>query len=326
MPTFSCGFLCSGFRAGALALILAFSGSVGLAQTADSRSACEKAETMWNSNILPSRYATLPPLVSVGLRDVIRMGDSDFSIRVLTNESDELDAGRRKLVHAFGAEARLRLEINSGAGNRYTGIFRSGAQCAIGRFSMANKPTEEGAVPALALKIFIDGQRPSVNLHLMNSADGQQGHNFFALPFSNILPPAQSYSTALLDRLFGEAAVKYGAKDPNPGRLTLDHLAGVALDGTPVAAPVMPYQLVFRPSEAAQASMRGARAEDDFRLLLAELPPGLVLYEIFAVDEGESLEEARLLGRLILSSPIIASAYGDEKLHFQHHMARRNEP
>lgn len=326
MPKFPCWSLCSGFSAGALGLILAFSGSVGLAQTADSLSACEKAETMWNGKILPSRYATLPPLASVGLRDLIRLGDTDFSIRVLTNDSDELDAGRRKLVHAFGAEARLRLEINGDAGNRYTGIFQSGAHCVIGRFSMANKPTEEGSVPALALKIFIDGKRPSVNLQLMNSADGQQGHNFFAQPFSNILPPAQSYSTALLDRLFGEAAVKYGAKDPNPGRLTLDHLASISLEGIAVSEPVTPYQLIFRPSAAAQTLMQDSRAEDDFRLRLAELPSGLVLYEIFALDEGEAADKARLLGRLILTSPVVSSAYGDERLHFQHHMAKRNGP
>ena len=54
-------------------------------------------------------------------------------------------------------------EKSAGAGGPYTGIFRSAAQCVIGRFSMANKLTLERSVPALALKIFIDGNRPSVN-------------------------------------------------------------------------------------------------------------------------------------------------------------------
>lgn len=91
------------------------------------------------------------------------------------------------------------------AKDRYSGIFQSGSECIIARFSMANKPTAKTSVPALALKFFIDKEHPSVNLHLMHSVDGQDGHNFFAQPFSNILPPANSFATRLLDRFLAKS-------------------------------------------------------------------------------------------------------------------------
>ena len=66
-------------------------------------------------------------------------------------------------IWVFPDAQTLAAEKSAGAGDPYTGIFRSGAQCVIGRFSMANKLTLERSVPARALKIFIDGNRPSVN-------------------------------------------------------------------------------------------------------------------------------------------------------------------
>ena len=165
-------------------------------------SACEKADAMWQGKIMPSRYAQLPPLSGVGFTDLLAVMNRAFSLKAFTTEGDELEAGHRKRIHAFGAEARLRLEILPEAQGRYSGIFQSGAECAIGRFSLANRPSESTSIPALAIKIFIDGDHPSLNLHLMNSVDGQEGHDFFATPFSNILPPARSFSTKLLDRAF----------------------------------------------------------------------------------------------------------------------------
>ncbi len=290
--------------------------------TATRHTACQKADAMWNEKIIPSRYAQLPPLTGVGFFDLLKLANTSFSMKVLTSNSDELEEGRRKRVHAFGAEAQLRLVILPGAADSYSGIFKSGADCVIGRFSLANKPTAETSVPALALKIFIDGEHPSVNLQLMYSADGQEGLNFFAQPFSNILPPAQSYATRQLDRFFGEVAVEFGAKDPNPGRLTLEHVASTLPNGQPVTAPKTPYQLIFKPTAATQALMQGTTAEDDFRIKLATLPVGQTLYDIYTLPENEPAGNAKLLGQLMLASPVVSSRYGDEKLYFQHNMAR----
>lgn len=286
-------------------------------------SACEKAETMWRTRILPSRYEQLPPLTGVGFTDLLAITHRAFARKAFTTEGDELEAGRSKRIHAFGAEARLRLVVSPGASGRYSGFFQSGAECAIGRFSLANKPTAHTSIPALAIKLFVDGNHPSLNLHLMNSVDGQDGHDFFANDFSNILPPARSFATQILDRAFRAVAEDLGAKDTNPGRLTLEHLAALRPDGEMVMNPVTPYRLVLRPTATARALMPDATAADDFRTRLADLPPGAPIYDVFALEDGESADDRQPLGQLILTSPVVASSYGDKSLYFQHHTERK---
>lgn len=287
------------------------------------RSACQKADAMWNVKIVPSRYEQLPPLTSPGIFDLFKLLTSSFSVKALTSEGDELEHGRRKLIHAFGAEARLRLVIAPEAASGFTGIFKNGSDCVIGRFSLASKPTADKSIPALALKFFIAGDQPSVNLLLMHSIDGQIGHNYFGQTFSNIIPPAESFPTRLLAAAFERSAVEFGAKDTNPGRLTLEHLSSTQTDGRRIQAPETPYQLLFKPTESAQALMRNAQAEDDFRVKLADLEVGQAVYDVFTLAENDTPENARPLGQLLLSAPVISSRYGDEVLFFRHNMARK---
>lgn len=289
-----------------------------------SRSACQKADLMWNSRIVPSQYgAELPALTAPGVWDVLRLAMPSFTVKSLTAGGDELEPGRRKLVHAFGAVARFWFVANRAAASAYTGIFRSGAECVIGRLSVATKPTETRFVPALALKFFIDGNHPSVNLQVMNSIDGQEGYDFFERPFSNVIPPANSFATRLIAGFFGRAAKRFEAKDPNPGRLTVEHLAEIENDGSVAVEPTAPYQLLFRPRPEASARFKAATIKDDFRITLADFPVGAVLYDVYALDQGETAEQGKLLGQLVLSSRILASRYGDEKLYFQHNMERQ---
>lgn len=245
-----------------------------------------------------------------------------FTVKSLTTEGDELEQGRSKLVHAFGTEARLRFVVNPAGASQYTGIFQSGAECVIGRLSVATKPTATRSVPGLALKFFIDGHHPSVNLQVMNSIDGQTGHNYFEKTFSNIIPAPTSFATRLVAGFFERAAVRFGAKDPDPGRLTVEHLADIKTDGTKVAVPRVPHQLLFKPRPAAGASFNGATVKDDFRIKLADFPVGEVLYDVYGLDKGETAEQGKLLGQLVLNSKIVASRYGDEKLYFQHNTER----
>ena len=297
-------------------------------QTAYARhgTACEKADALWQQKILPSRYTELPPLRDVGFGDLLALANTAFALQALTVEGDELVPGRRKRIHAFGAEARLRLEIDPLAAGLYTGVFRSGAACILGRFSLATRPTPEKSVPGLALKIFVAGDQPSLNLHLMHSVDGQREPGFFAHPLSNVLPPPESFATRLLQRWFAQVAEQFGARDPNPGRLTLDHLAGMTPEGVQVGAPIAPYQIVLRPTAAVRAQLASGPVEADFRAVLARLPAGLPLYEVLARAENEAPERLQVLGTLVLHAPVVASRYGDETLYFQHHMARKPLP
>lgn len=288
-----------------------------------SMTACQKADVMWNDKIIPTIYGDLPALTAPGVWDLFQLAKTSFTIRSLTNESDELDVGRRKLVHAWGAEARFRF-VSSKAARGYTGIYESGADCVIGRLSMATKPTKTTTVPALALKFFISGHE-SVNLQIMNSTDGQKSHNFFEMPFSNIIPAPDSFVKRLLQSLFRKAAVSFGAKDPDPTHLTVEHLARIQVDGTAVVTPKSPFRLIFKPTMAASALMTGAVVDTDFRTNLSRYPVGQVMYDIYALDEGESTDDlpaGKLVGQLVPTTNIVASSYGDENLNFQHNMKK----
>lgn len=286
------------------------------------RSACEKADELWNDRILASRYETLPALTSPGIFDLFSLLNSHFSAKAFTSEGDELEEGRRKVIHAFGTEARMRLLIAPGSPGGYTGILAKGAECVIARFSLASKPTADASIPALALKIYVAGAEPSVNLLLMHSVDGQVGHDFFAHTFSNIIPPAQAFSTRVLAAAFERSTTEIGAKDSNPGRLTLENLTSVQTDGMHVTAPRTPYQLLFVPTQMARTLMPGATTGDDFRIRLADLPVGQAVYDVLAVAEGASVEAATPVGQLVLTSAVVASRYGDERLFFKHHTSR----
>jgi len=285
--------------------------------------ACQKADSMWNDKIIPTMYGDLPALTAPGILDLITLARTSFTIRSLTNDSDELDVGHRKLVHAWGAEARFRF-VSSKSARGYTGIYESGSDCVIGRLSMATKPTKTTTVPALALKFFVSGHT-SENLQIMNSTSGQKSHNFFAMPFSNIIPPPDSFATRLIQRIFRKAAVAFGAKDPDPTHLTVEHLAKIHVDGTAVVTPKSPFRLIFKPTLAASALMKDATVDTDFRKNLARYPVGQVMYDVYAMDEGESADDLsanKLVGHLIPTSNIVASSYGDEKLNFQHNMEK----
>jgi hypothetical protein len=189
---------------------------------------------------------------------------------------------------------------------------------------MATKPTKTTAVPALALKFFVSGH-PSENLHIMNSTSGQKSHNFFEMPFSNIIPPPDSLAKRLIQKIFRKAAVAYGAKDPDPTHLTVEHLAEIQVDGTAVVTPRSPYRLIFKPTKAASDLMKDATVDTDFRKNLARYPVGQVMYDVYALNEGESADDlpaSKIVGQLIPTTKIVASSYGDEKLYFQHNMEK----
>jgi hypothetical protein len=288
-----------------------------------SMTASQKADSLWNDRIIPTTYGNLPALTSPGILDLFTLARTSFTIRTLTNDSDELDANHRRLIHAWGSEARFRF-IPGKSARGYTGIYENGSDSVIGRLSLATKPTKTTTVPGLALKFLITGHE-SENLHIMNSANGQKSHNYFELPFSNIIPPPDSFAKRLMQKLFRKAAVAFGAKDPDPTHVTVEHLAKIQVDGTAVVNPKSPYQLIFKPTVAATAFMKDATVDTDFRTYLARYPVGQVMYDVYALDEGESADDlpaSKRVGQLIPTTSIVATSYGDERLNFQHHMEK----
>jgi hypothetical protein len=76
---------------------------------------------------------------------------------------------------------------------------------------------------------------------------------------------------------------------------------------------------------AAISLMKNATVETDFRTNLFRYPIGQAMYDVYALDKGESPDDipaGRLIGRLIPTTNIVASSYGDDKLNFQHNLEK----
>ena len=72
-----------------------------------SSTACQKADSMWNDKIIPSLYADLPVLTAPGVLDLIALARTSFTIRSLTNDSDELDGEPRLVSVSYPASRHV---------------------------------------------------------------------------------------------------------------------------------------------------------------------------------------------------------------------------
>ena len=267
---------------------------------------CTKQEYLWQRGILASRYRALPALTGAGgWTDLLGLARSFFSLGTSFDHiSDQMPVNRVKFIHPFGAVATVSFEADQDS--PYTGLFQETSVCGLARLSLAGDPRKIGYTPGMAIKLFVDG-KPSVNLHVMQSLNGQgTDQNFFANDFSNRIPRPTGFTLKLLEAYF--ATTKR-----TPTQLPVDHLARVAQDGSEVRDPRVPYQLIFSPAGGHGIDSATPR---DFREELAQIPEDAVLYEVWARSaEGA---EPRHLGRLVTSSRFVASRWGDEGLFFRH--------
>ena len=286
------------------------------------------------AKIRASQYTedNLPEYGSPGVWDVINLLRCQFLRDTFLTESDVMPKGRTKAIHRNGTVALVRWEPSEQ--KQYTGIFASGAPHGMLRLSLATKPTpkstwtkKQNYAPGFALKLFVH-DKPSVNLVAMFSLDGQKSANPFANSFATVIDDPKSALLGFLARGFRSTLKFLGAKREDPSWLSVDHFAQVTATGKKIAKANAPAKLVFEPSQTAQelhASLH--EQENDFRRWLPRMsePKGKTLYKIYGVelDDGkQEVSERVFLGELILTSPFIASSYGDEVLFFQHREVR----
>jgi len=271
-----------------------------------SLNAVQKQDILW-TNIVNSEYSSLP--VEDSFFSKLALSNPIYLIKSFINSSDELPEGRKKLIHAYGSTAKISLKITN---PKYLGIFKTGG-IGIARLSIAQKWNADTAfTPGMAIKLLVDGE-PSINLHVMNSVDGQgTNHDFLSCAFSNVLPPAKTILGQMITGSFNRAVRLLNTIMNNKGPIDADHLP--LLQACRVVAPntLCPSQIIFRPI----ADFGGSGLEDDFRKDLAKIPPGTVLYYLKAV--GVPGENEELIGQLVTESRFVASDYGDKKLFFSH--------
>lgn len=267
----------------------------------------EKISLLWDQKIVPSTYAVLPPIkfVSIVWKFFKLLSPSYLAI-TFNLVSDEFPKNRERLIHPNGAVAKVEWVADPDV--QMSGIFKTGA-IGLARLSLAGNPhASRSYIPGMGLKLFVDNQ-PSVNLQVMNKLTGQgKNQNFFKENFSNVIPDPPFF-------LWLFALAFSTAKNP-PTVLNVDHLSLIQRDGTTVTAEnVIPvYQIVMMPNHTLDIDPETQR---DFREEFQKIKKDSILYTLYIRRTKNS--ELVQIGTLVTRSTFISSAYGDERLFFQHY-------
>ncbi len=279
-------------------------------------SAETKAEWLWESLILPTRYtpSMLPPLrmpfKAFPRKELGIVTKRDELEKSLTRTSDVMEPGRPKVIHALGAVAMLSLATSDQS--PFTGLLGAppgGGAIGLIRMSLVASVTrDQSYTPGFGLKLLVDGHA-SADLLGMNHTVGQgRDFNLFSNSMTNDLTEEHEQLRAP-QKVMG---VLFDRVSHQPRRLVGTHFTNQRRDGTPVEGPVTARRLVFRPTAQARESFKD-KAGVDFRLVLAQIEPGTPLYEV----DGLIGKEVVHVGLLSMTTSFVASAGGD-RLFFRH--------
>ncbi len=226
--------------------------------------------------------------------------------------ADTLADGTQKAIHSVGTVATARYESVGDHG--FTGVFQSTAHPLIVRLSLAASPSEATSVPGIAVKFLLDGV-PSENFVAMWSLDGQDGGNFFQNNFSNHVPAPKGFALKVLEKKFAKV-------EKTTGMVGLSGMAGANLDGSrvPVGDVKFPFELKLVPNVelGTKAPFVGAAGDKDLAAMLATIAPETTLYDVVAVAAPQCEDQAQVIGRIVLTSPLSPTQYGDTELFFRH--------
>lgn len=263
----------------------------------------QKQDILWDQINKSHLENPLPELNQGGFWDVLDKLKGLFNLKpTFDHFSDEIPAGRVKIIHANGAVGKIFFKPASG--HPFTGIYQSGG-IGLVRLSVATAPSDTSFIPGMAIKMLISNHA-SINLHVMNALEGQAGNwNFFAKDFSNQIAHPQTWTLKAIEKIF--EWTRSPAND-----LPLSHWAYWNDQGQAIMQPITPDRLFFRPAESVK-NVIPTSSREDFRVSLSKIIVG-PLYEVY----GEYMGTEYDVGTLMLESSLIASEYGDKQLFFQH--------
>ena len=284
--------------------------------------AANKQENLWVNGALRTQIAAdkLPALEPVNVGGLI----SSILWKKVQDRTDVAPADYQKPLHAHGVMAKVKFAAVPG--NPYTGLFQ-GADSGLLRLSLTGDPADRGFAPGLAWKAFVDG-KPSENVSALYTLSGQgTNYNYFANELSQYVVPEvnESLGTTIL----------FSAVSAKPTLLKLNDMAEVSQKGVAVATPKAPTQIYFVPR--AELKNRFSSAAHDFRTDLLTLTAGTTLYDVYATSmeiktsiipsisrtyASQRRNSATKIGEMQLTSPMIASTFGDSGVFFKH---QRNE-
>jgi hypothetical protein len=272
------------------------------------KSASEKQALLWN-NVEKTAYKKLPVQGPSGL-DMANLLNVNYLTKSISNESDEMPSKRKRLIHTYGSVAKI-IYTPISSTPAFTGLFSSVVPCII-RASVV-KYDPKNLMPGIAIKFLVDGH-PSLNIHALHNIDGQgKNYDYFANPFTNIIPPPTSPTMRTILDVFTKAARTF-TSDGSAMKVSVDAFAKINADGSLAANPHAPEQIYFYPTTEVTHDSKDNR---DFRIKLSELPVGTKLFDVF-VNNPADKNNPLLIGKITLESKFIASQYGDEIIFFQH--------
>lgn len=246
--------------------------------------------------------------------NMLRMFLSDMKPSFL-HAGDEIPESRNKYIHAVGAVGMM--ELVSTNDHQYTGIFK-GCKNVIGRLSLAKKPdtskkSPEGAfdnfAPGMAIKC-LRSKQPSANIIAMFGVEGQSSWNFFKNDFTNHIP--EKIASFALKKL----AQKFSTATPYVATLGTTKAASIDENGNVEEKPVLPFSLVFKPSNELRTRFSDSYSVD-FLEQLGSIAPGTVIYELWA-NEHPDKKEVKIAELRLVRERFTPSNYGDKSLFFQH--------
>ncbi len=269
----------------------------------DALSTTEKQDVLWQNILTSYNTEPRPEIVTGGFWHTLELLKGLFSLSpTFDYASDEMPKGRKKIIHANGSVGKMVFEPASG--HPFTGIYQRGGRGLV-RLSLAQASTDTSYIPGMAVKFFVD-DHPSLNLHVMNALEGQgEDWNFFAKTFSNQIEHPTGWVLKAIEKIF--EWTRSPAND-----LPVSHLAQWNEYGEPIAMPVAPTRLFFKPVESV-SHIIPSDSREDFRQSLETIPLGPI-YDVY----GELAGRSYLIGTIHLESQLLASKYGDSTLFFQH--------
>lgn len=226
------------------------------------------------------------------------------------HNGDTMPDNRVKMTHPRGVT--MKVAFRPTANSPYTGIFR-GAKHGILRVSEVVRTDKEITItsPGFGIKFLRDGM-DSANTVAMFSFDGQPSYNYFENRWSTHLnEPLNECARETIGKKLAEVTDHIGA-------MSVMNWGEYTESGVKEQRPVWPFILDFEPIDAYGWTDAW---QADFTDQLSSITPGTVLWKVFAFsDPKHKLSGSRgdLIGRVVLTSEITTSLWGDKSLFFKH--------
>jgi len=274
-----------------------------------------KLNTIWNlitKDRTPARFPTLLEQAAVFLESInvtLEADQDDFPKQPQTGGL----ITRKKLVHSVGPVVLVRYVPFPNPFN-YTGIFETGSDSAIMRFSAAVAPVPiDGITPGVGIK-FLRDQIPSGNAFAMRHFAGQNSWNFFKHDWSGHPPEFVVAPPQLL-----ALKAKFGTGSSWPTKMGLAPIAEFDQQGNRVPYPSFPYRWVLHPNNRIRtATPDGGKFGVDWTTQICNVVNKVeeTIFSVWAEDQPGS--ELVKIGEFVTVSAATTSKFGDVSLFFRH--------